>query len=354
MESNIERIKAKRAMSAQRREQEAAHLKEWTEAFNGIELGGDVTPSFQPSDPEATDNAAATDARANTFLAKYVDIFADVNTNRPVVEPAHPALIRQYMAVEVNLGISKFEDGTDRWLPGNRSLLNSAPTAETLVQLAHRYNSHIFGVSQYLDRDIKAELKRTGKWKDALYPEADNSRVVLPFWNGIDSYYGEQGGLTIAPYERSNQTNGWRYMNSSYPNGDGSVTSTIFLFGPAPKGYEALGATPQQPRWQPTLYAVRQVTSETQTFNEYFVGGMEALVALMADDKSGSATWEADRDARKLQQEKAAWQAAGVDVSSLQETPEIAAQNVLAKIDAELAEREAEIDRRIALNELDR
>ena len=322
-EGRKQQVQKARAARAAAKQREAESQKLWTAQFGTVDLDGDATATFQPSDPEASDGQAALETRANMFLAKYVDIFADVDTHRPVIEPAHGALTRTYMGIERKLGISKVDEHTGQWLPGPRSLLKAAPSPEMNVQIAKRYNGMVYGLSQYLDRDVKDAMKRTGAWQDAMYPESDNSRVVLPFWNGLDSFYGTEGGLTVQPFEDSTISHGWRFMNSSYPDHGpdgkplGTVTTTLFLFGPTLNGYKPLGATPSKAKWQPTLYAVRRVTAETQTFNDYFIGGLEALLALSGDRDTPNASWEADRDARKADGERAAWEAASIDLTTL-------------------------------------
>ncbi len=320
--SDKQQIKEKRAQAAARKQQQAAQLKEWSAITKRMDFQGDADPAFLVQDVEGTDGRAALENRAALFIEKYVDIFDAVDVRRPIPEPADPMCMRMYCAVEAFLKISTFDqDGT--FQPGNRSRLVNVSTLEQAQSISKAYASEVYWRTVGVGREVRESMMSDGSWVAGRYPEADLSRVVLPFWGGVDSWYGTQGGLPVAPYERSTATNGWRLYGTASQTADGMVDLTLYLFGPGPQPAPSLSGLSAEPNWRPTLMAVRHVTSEAETHQSFFIGGLAALKSLSdGEDRSVSPTWQADMDQRRKDSQKVAYQAAVADLSNLTTAPE--------------------------------
>ncbi len=316
-------IQERRRAAAQRREQEAANLNEWAVVSKRVDFGGDPDPAFLVQDVEGTDGRAALENRAALFIEKYVDIFSAIDVRKPTPESADPKVMRMYCAAEAFLGISTFDqDGT--FQPGPKSRLVNVATLEQAQSISDAYASEVYWRTVGLGRDVRESMIADGSWTEARFPEADLSRTVLPFWNGLDGYYGETGGLPVAPYERSSSTNGWRLYATATESDDCMVDLTLYLFGPGPQPRPSLSGLQATPSWRPTLMAVRHVTSEAQTFQSFFTEGLSALRTLTQLDGNSmvSPTWAADQDARRKASQKAAYQAAVANLDNLQTAPE--------------------------------
>lgn len=316
-------IQERRRAAAQRREQEAANLNEWAVVSKHVDFAGDPDPAFLVQDVEGTDGRAALENRAALFIEKYIDIFSAVDVKKPTPESADPKVKRMYCAVEAFLKVSTF-DQDNTFQPGPKSLLVNVTTLEQAQAITAAYASEVYWRTVGLKRNVREAMQQDGSWAEARFPESDLSRTVLPFWNGLDGYYGETGGLPVAPYERSSSTNGWRLYATATETDDCMVDLTLYLFGPGPQPRQSLSGLKATPSWRPTLMAVRHVTSEVQTFQSFFTEGLSALRTLSELDGNSmvSPTWAADQDARQKASEQAAYQAAVGNIDNLQTAPE--------------------------------
>jgi len=320
---NRDEIKEDRRTRKEARTQAEKNVSKWSDLTTIA--GGEPGEHFTPSRTAETDTKASLMEKATIFIQKIIEPFGDVNTKatRITPEPADASLIRAYTMVETFLGISKWQAGSPPvFEPGNRSLLVNVHTGEQAQAISKAYAGDIYWRTIGLPREVKERMLDDGTWVEGRYPESDISSLVLPFWNGVDAWMDTDGGLPIAPYEKSTMINGWRFFTTATEVDDSEVWLTSYLFGPQPKPRQSLTAIPREPNWRPQLVAVRHSNFETATYESYYVDGLRALSSLMKlEDREAPSTYALNAEERRKLGAEAAWMAATGDLSLLDGRP---------------------------------
>ena len=238
---NRDSVKAKRDARETARTQSEKNLANWSDLT--VVAGGDVDEYFTPSRSEETGTRESLITKAKNFISKFVAPFSDFNTKTAVPEAADSSLIRAYSMVEAFLGISEWKAGSPPiFHPGKRSLLINVSTLEQALAITKAYSSDIYWRTIGLPRETKEQMIDNGSWHEGRYPESDISSLVLPFWNGVEAWMGEDGGLPVAPYERSTMVHGWRFYTTATEVSDSEVWLTSYLFGPGAKPRQSKAA----------------------------------------------------------------------------------------------------------------